>query len=71
MTPTTEGLYKPPHDHLLQYASTVDSMHLALNRIFMNKKAISESLTRTAAALRQISSANHQIRDQRLGTRKS
>jgi len=43
------------HDPLMQYASTVHTMHHALHRIFTNKKAISESLTRTAAALRSMS----------------
>lgn len=60
MTPTTESRQLQPHDHLLQYANTVDTMHLALCRIFNNKKAISESLTRTAAALRRISATSHQ-----------
>lgn len=58
MTPATEKRPLQPHDHLLQYAHTVDTMHIALHRIFNNKKAISESLTRTAAALRRISSAS-------------
>lgn len=47
-----------PHEHLLQYAHTVDAMHKALQRIFNNKKAICESLTRTATALRTMSAAS-------------
>lgn len=47
-----------PRDPLTQYASTVNTMHHALHRIFVNKKAISESLTRTAAALRSMSAGN-------------
>jgi hypothetical protein len=60
MTPTSNGRQLQPHDHLLQYASTVDTMQHALYRIFANKKAISESLTRTAAALRSISTVSNQ-----------
>ncbi len=49
----------PPHtEDLAQYAHTVAGMHRALHRIFANKKAISESLLRTAAALRTISTAS-------------
>ncbi|MFZ2266530.1 MAG: hypothetical protein WAV95_03035 [Azonexus sp.] len=60
MTPTIEGRQLQPHDHLLQYASTVDTMHHALHRIFANQKAMCESLTRTAVALRKISTAGSQ-----------
>lgn len=60
MTPTTQGRQLQPHDHLLQYASTVDTMHHALLRIFANQKAMGESLTRTAAALRKISTTGNQ-----------
>lgn len=60
MTPTSNGHQLQPHDHLLQYASTVDTMQHALYRIFANKKAISESLTRTATALRSISTVSNQ-----------
>lgn len=40
---------------LVQYADTIDRMQRALHRIYANKKAISESLLRSAAALRAIS----------------
>lgn len=63
MNPKLRNTPEAAHDHLLQYAQTVDAMHKALHRIFTNKKAISESLTRTAAALRTISAANHQQRE--------
>jgi hypothetical protein len=50
--------HKPPHDQLQQYTCTVHAMHNSLHRIFANTKAVSESLARTAASLRKISSAS-------------
>lgn len=58
MSSTIETHHNPSHDQLHQYTSTVHAMHNALRRIFANEKAVSESLTRTAAALRKISSAS-------------
>lgn len=46
-----------PGGDLVQYADTIDRMQRALHRIYANKKAISESLLRSAAALRTISAA--------------
>jgi hypothetical protein len=58
MSSTIKTHHHGPHDQLLQYTSTVHAMHNSLHRIFTNAKAVSESLTRTAAALRKISSAS-------------
>lgn len=58
MNPTVTKSANPPHDHLLQYAHTVAAMHKTLQRIFANKKAICENLTRTAMALRTMSTAH-------------
>lgn len=54
-----ETHFSSPQEQLLEYATTVHAMHLSLHRIFANTKAVSESLTRTAASLRKISSVNH------------
>lgn len=45
---------------LAQYAATIARMQGALQRICANKRAISESLLRSAAALRSISAAGEQ-----------
>lgn len=42
---------------LAQYAEGIARMQRALQRIYANKQAISESLLRSAAALRRISAA--------------
>ena len=42
---------------LAQYADTIARMQRAVQRIYANKQAISESLLRSAAALRSISVA--------------
>jgi hypothetical protein len=63
MTPTIEHHHDQPHNQLLQYTNTVNSMLQALHRIYANKKAISESLTRTAVALRRISMSDQQMRN--------
>lgn len=42
---------------LVQYADTIARMQRALHRIYANKKAISDSLLRSAAALRTIAAA--------------
>lgn len=55
MNPTNQKNSNMPHEHLLQYAQTVAAMHKSLQRIFANERAISESLTRSAAALRSVS----------------
>lgn len=65
MRPTRDPLPSPHTEDLAEYAHTVAGMHRALHRIFANKKAISESLMRTAAALRTISAASAGYRDNR------
>jgi hypothetical protein len=68
MNRTSQKTSDAPHEHLLQYAQTVAAMHKALQRIFANEKAISESLTRSAAALRSIS-ANSQYKQEQCSLR--
>jgi hypothetical protein len=58
MRPSTVQITPPNTEDLAHYAHTVAGMHKALHRIFANKKAISDSLLRTAAALRTISASN-------------
>ena len=55
MNTTSQKTTDAPHEHLLQYAQTVAAMQKTLQRIFANERAISESLTRSAAALRSVS----------------
>lgn len=61
MNPTSQKTAGAPHEHLLQYAQTVVAMQKTLQRIFANERAISESLTRSAAALRSVS-AKHECK---------
>ena len=58
MHPASNRITPPDTEDLAHYARTVAGMHKALHRIFANKKAISDSLLRTAAALRTISASN-------------
>jgi len=58
MHPASNRVTPPNSEDLAHYAHTVAGMHRALHRIFTNKKAISDSLLRTAAALRTISASN-------------
>ena len=60
MKTTSHDVFAAPHDSLLQYAYTVNATHNAQQRIFANKKAISESLTRTVATLCSIPVASKQ-----------
>lgn len=61
MNPLIKTTIDTPADELRQYVHTVAAMHGALERIFANKRAISDSLRRAAASLRTISAANGQL----------
>ncbi|MCB4361754.1 hypothetical protein [Quatrionicoccus australiensis] len=58
MRSSSNRITPPDTEDLAHYARTVAGMHKALHRIFANKKAISDSLLRTAATLRTISASN-------------
>jgi hypothetical protein len=63
---STENHLAQAHDNLLQYANTVEGMHKSMHKIFANNKAISESLSRTAAALRSMAQTSNSKESSRM-----